>query len=200
MKRANPQGKGLVPALEAWNETSPQQAAVARPAHSLLSDYCASSLVLGAQFDFRPVAGNSYHLYQCGEVWRLSLIAPQEWGARRPGVHVARCDLRHDMTWSLTAAEDLAESPHVVDALRQHMDGFLAALDTEVPLADTLPFYVSELSFYPRLLASALARSLRSNLQFSGLESASGRKLLVSSDANRQLLQILPDRHARAES
>ncbi|MFN2327587.1 MAG: DUF2452 domain-containing protein [Chromatocurvus sp.] len=192
MKRGNPQGKGLVPALEAWNDTQPVQVVSPRPARTLLADFCASSLVLAACFDFRPVAGNSYHLYRCGDVWRLSLISPREWGARRPGMHVARCDLRQDMTWSLVAAENLSESPDVVAALERHMEGFLAAVDTDERLVDTLPFHVSELPFYPRLLASALARSLRNNLQCSGLDAASGRKLLTATESPAELLQILP--------
>ncbi len=192
MKRANPQGKGLVPALEAWNDTRPAQATSSRPVQSLLADFCASSLVLAARFEFRPVPGNSYHLYKCGDTWRLSLIAPQEWGARQPGIHVARCDLRRDMTWSLIGAEGLAESPEVVEALERHMEGFLAAVNTDEPLSDTLPFHVADLPFYPRLLASALARSLRDNLQFNGLDAASGKTLLTATGSSARLLHILP--------
>lgn len=192
MKHANPQGKGLVPALQAWNDTRPARATSPRPVQSLLADFCASSLVLAARFEFRPVPGNSYHLYRCGDIWRLSLIAPQEWGSRQPGIHVARCDLRRDMTWSLVGAEGLAESPEVVEALERHMEGFLAAVNTEEPLAETLPFHVAELPFYPRLLASALARSLRDNLQVNGLDAASGRTLLTATESPARLLHILP--------
>ncbi len=190
MKQANPQGKGLVPALQAWNAT--------RPVHSrpqalptLLADYCASALVLAACFDFAPVPGNSYHLYRCGDVWRLSLISPGEWGARRPGIHVARCDLRADMTWSLDAADDLDDHPLVVQALESHVEAFIAAMDCDRPLVDGLPFHVSELPFYPRLFASALARSLSKSLHKGGLADASGRKLLNARGGSAPLLRIL---------
>ncbi|MEQ8514206.1 MAG: DUF2452 domain-containing protein, partial [Chromatocurvus sp.] len=163
-----------------------------RSAQHLLADYCASALVLAARFDFPPVPGNSYHLYKCDEVWRLSLISPAEWGARRPGVHVARCDLRDDMTWSLEAAADLADHPRVVQALERHMAAFIAALDTDRPLVDNLPFHVAELPFYPRLFASALARSLRNTLRDTGLTQASGRRLLTADAGPPRLLQILP--------
>ncbi|TCO75829.1 DUF2452 domain-containing protein [Chromatocurvus halotolerans] len=196
MKHANPQGKGLVPALQAWNDTRPARATSPRPVQSLLADFCASSLVLAARFEFRPVPGNRYHLYKCGDIWRLSLIAPQEWGSRQPGIHIARCDLRRDMTWSLVAAEGLAESPEVVEALERHMEAFLAAVNTEEPLTDTLPFHVSELPFYPRLMASALARSLRDNLQVNGLDAASGRTLLTATESPARLLDILPPQAA----
>lgn len=192
MKRANPQGKGLVPALQAWNDTRPARVTSPRPVQSLLADFCASSLVLAARFEFRPVPGNSYHLYKCGDIWRLSLIAPREWGERQPGTHVARCDLRQDMTWSLAGAEGLAESREVVEALERHIEGFLAAVNTDEPLADTLPFHVPDLPFYPRLLASAMARSLRDNLQFSGLGAASGKTLMTATGSNSRLLHILP--------
>lgn len=191
VKRGNPQGKGLVPGLQAWNDTSPAKSAP-RSTQTLLADYCASSLVLAARFDFPPVPGNSYHLYYCDDGWRLSLISPEEWGARRPGVPVARCDLRDDMTWSLEAAEDLAAYPRVIQALEQHMEGFIAALDSDVPLMDQLPFHVSALPFYPRLFASALARSVRNTLQQGGLAHASGRNLLDASEGSTRLLQLLP--------
>lgn len=155
-------------------------------------DYCASSLVLAARFDFSPVPGNSYHLYHCGDEWRLSLISPEEWGARRPGVHVARCDLRDDMTWYLVSAEDLAAHPRVLQALERHMEGFIDALESDIPLVDNLPFHVAELSFYPRLFASALARSLRNTLEQGGLTRASGRKLLQASGRSTRLLEVLP--------
>lgn len=191
MKRANPQGKGLVPALQAWDATRPVHLKP-QSAQSFLVDYCASSLVLAAHFDFPPVPGNSYYLYACGDVWRLSLISPVEWGARRPGIHVARCDLRGDMTWSLQAADDLADHPRVVQALERHMDAFTEALDTDLPMMDSLPFHVAELSFYPRLFASALARSLSNSLRHSGLTNASGKRLLNAGSDSIRLLHILP--------
>lgn len=199
MKRANPQGKGLVPALQAWHETRPATAG-ARSISAFLSVYCASSLVLAARFDFRPVPGNRYYLYQCDDGLRLSLIAPAEWGERRPGVHVANCDLQQDMTWLLEAAEDLAEYPAVVQALERHVEAFVASLDTDGPLVDRLPFHVAELPFYPRLFASALARSLRSTLHCGGLEGASGRRLLHAGRGQAPLLQMLAPTARSAET
>ncbi|MFN2287297.1 MAG: DUF2452 domain-containing protein [Chromatocurvus sp.] len=199
MKHGNPQGKGLVPSLQAWRDTCPAKAAP-RSAHTLLADYCASSLVLAARFDFSPVPGNSYHLYHCGYEWRLSLISPEEWGVRRPGVHVARCDLRDDMTWFLAAAGDLAAYPRVIQALEQHMEGFIDALDSDIPLVDNLPFHVAELPFYRRLFASALARSLRNTLEQGNLTRASGRKLLDASEGSTRLLQLLPSSRCSSET
>lgn len=191
MKKANPQGKGIVPTLQAWEDTRPAHTA-SKSAQSLLADYCASSLVLAACFDFRPVPGNSYHLYRCAGTWRLSLISPREWGARCPGVHVARCELHSDMTWSLTAAEDLADHPDVLCALQRHLEGFMDAMDTDASVVDTLPFYASDLAFYPRLFASAMARSLRNALWLSGLDGATGKRLLLTAEAPVRLLQIIP--------
>ena len=72
------------------------------------------------------------------------------------------------------------------------MEGFIDALDSDLPLMDNLPFHVAGLPFYPRLFASALARSLRNTLEQDGLIRASGRKLLQASGGSTRLLEVLP--------
>jgi hypothetical protein len=103
IKNPNPQGKGLVPLLRDWQTVQPAFCGQ-RSAVDFLRDYCVSSLVLAAQFRFKPVVGVPYFLY-CGQQgWMLSLVGPDEWGQRLPGEYLARCRLRADMTWALEAA------------------------------------------------------------------------------------------------
>ena len=88
----NPQGKGLVPVLDAWQSLQP--AAVApKSAPRLLGDYMVSLLVLSAEFSFKPVPGKPYYLYWREGDWQLSLISPVEWGLRLPGECLGECQL-----------------------------------------------------------------------------------------------------------
>ena len=53
-KNPNPQGKGVVPVLEAWQAAKPS---LTRPKsqRQVLNDYAISLLVLSAQFQFNPL-------------------------------------------------------------------------------------------------------------------------------------------------
>jgi hypothetical protein len=166
IKNPNPQGKGLVPLLRDWQTVQPalcgQRAAV-----DFLRDYCVSSLVLAAQFRFKPVVGVPYFLY-CGQQgWMLSLVGPDEWGQRLPGEYLARCRLRADMTWALEAAALDEHSPALASA-RRFIRGFVDTLSGQESIADHLPFYARELPYYRRLLATALASSLQRSLPHTG--------------------------------
>lgn len=177
MKQANPQGKGGVPVLDAWRGAQPAHVR-AKPPRQILADYFTTLLVLSAEFRFKPVVGQSYHLYLRGSRWRLSLIAPTEWRDRAPGPYLGHCELRPDMTWSLEPVEDLAEQDELTAALQAFQEGFVSLLDREDALEDGLPFYVGALPFYQRLLASGLASSLSQSLEVSRLTGNSGREWL----------------------
>jgi hypothetical protein len=165
VKNPNPQGKGMVPVLRDWASMQPALAGPKAPA-VFLRDYCLSSLVLSANFRFKPVVGNIYFLYAGEDEWSLSLIAPQEWGERKVGEFVARCSLRPDMTWEMDA--DLEEhSPALVRA-RQFILTFFASLATHRSISAHLPFYSVHLPYYRRLLATALSSSLQRSLPSTG--------------------------------
>ncbi len=159
-KNPNPQGKGLVPVLRDWQAWRP---AVVKPrgAAAFLRDYCLSSLVLAAEFHFRPVVGRAYYLYATASTWRLSMVAPQEWGREGIGEYFARCTLRNDMTWTVEPDEDLAADSPAVQGALAFVEGFADTLENSERIADGLPVYVRELPYYRRMLASALAASLK---------------------------------------
>jgi len=189
--QGNPQGKGLVPVLEHWQNARPV-AVTAKPAAQILADYFTTLLVLSARFSFKPVPGTNYFLYLCEDGWRLSLISAQEWGARLPGRYVGSCQLRLDMTWQLALGENLAQDETIAAALQAFQDGFLELLSTDSPLEDKLPYYVKSLPFYPRLLASGLSSSLKQSMQLSGLCARSGQQWLQSAEA-RGAINYLPE-------
>jgi hypothetical protein len=164
----NPQGKGLVTLLEQWESVRP---AIAEPKNprTLLNDYVVSLLVLSAEFKFKPVVGNDYHLYRSAGTWRLSLIAPSEWTHTQPDAYVGSCILRTDMTWRLVPAADLDCQPGLLEDLAGFVRDFSDALESHDSLEAGLPYYVPQLPFYQRLLATGLASSISKTAEISGL-------------------------------
>ncbi len=180
----NPQGKGLTPVLDEWRGAQPAQV-TAKPPRQVLADYFTTLLVLSAEFSFKPAPGVAYFLYLRNGRWLLSLIAPAEWRGRAPGPCAGSCELQRDMTWTLTPADDLADQPDLVAALADFQQGFMALLDSDAPLEDSLPFYVAQLPYYRRLLAAGMAKSLESSMLLAGLSGHSGRHWLESSPLPR---------------
>lgn len=145
------------------------QPAVLAPktAADFLRDYCVSSLVLAADFRFKPVVGKIYYLYATAHGWNLSLIAPHEWGERKAGEFLASCQLRVDMTWTMDAA-DLAHQPEALAQARQFIQGFMDTLAEQDDITGNLPFFVQEMPYYRRMLATALSASLKHTLPPTG--------------------------------
>ena len=158
----NPQGKGLVPVLQDL-ESLQSVVVVRKSAADFLRDYCVSSMILGATFRFKPVVGNNYYLYVTDQDFALSLIAPHEWGQHHPREFVARCVLRPDMTWEMDIAE-LAESSPALATAREFIEQFVGSIAQQDSIRQNLPFYVSELPYYQRMLTTALASSLRQSM------------------------------------
>ncbi|MFK7732910.1 MAG: DUF2452 domain-containing protein [Pseudomonadales bacterium] len=177
MTTSNPQGKGLVPVLEAWHGAQAIQLAP-KPARQVLSDYFTSLLVLSAEFQFKPCLGTEYHLYWCEPKWQLSLIGPQEWGRKIPGDYLGQCKLRDDMTWQIEPASDISEKPELRDALQRFHEGFSDMLDSDAALEEKLPFFVAKLPYYRLLFSAGLANSLSKSMTLSSLNNISGRQWL----------------------
>jgi len=173
----NPQGKGAVPVLDALNALKPFRPGE-KSAEQILREFCLSTLVLSARFDFRVVPGKPYYLYRVNSDWRLSLIAPKEWGARCPGPCVAQCQLQPDMTWDLLLDSAVAQDATLLAALEQHLEGFINRISEVGKLEEALPIYESQLPYQQRLMATALSSSLQVSLLVSGLAGSSGRALL----------------------
>lgn len=163
--QGNPQGKGVVMVLQQMAAAAPAEI---RPksADEALLDYWCSSLVLSAAFKFRVAPDNTYFLYRVGLDWQLSLIAPNEWGARIPGEFVAECQLSPDMTWQLKFDDNLSAS--VRAALVSFLEGFQAQAASSESFDEMLPDYVESLPYQQRVLASALKRSLKHSLRLAG--------------------------------
>ncbi len=155
-----------MPVLQDWGSVQPALVKPKKPAE-ILRDYCLSALVLAAEFRFKPVPGQRYYLYSADPSWRLSLVGPGEWGASAPGDFVAGCQLRSDMTWQLDFHHFDDDSP-VLKRLQQFVDGFSQNLSTQTSLVAELPFYVAEMPYFQRMLATGLSVSLRQSILQTG--------------------------------
>ena len=181
MASANPQGKGLVPLLEHWRASQPSVIR-ARTSREVLRDYLVTSLVISADFHFKPRPGVSYFLYLSNGHWQLSLVSPQEWRNRAPGPCLGRCVLQRDMTWQLMLAEDIGSDRELVEGLSAFQRAFLEWLDQDGTLEDHLPSYARSLPYYRRLLASGMASSLKHSMERSGLNLRQSREWLSAGD------------------
>jgi len=162
-KVSNPQGKGLVGVTEDIRAFSPMQVE-AKNSLQWLADYFTSTLVLGAKFGFKPVIGNQYYLYFKEQDWKLSLIEPQAWEVSAAGIFFAECVLNNDMSWSIVLDQNWQNHKTLVKAVQELEQAFIQNINNSTPLVEKLPFFVQHLSYYQRLGANALARSLKQSL------------------------------------
>lgn len=192
MKSPNPQGKGVVPLLAAWESMSPLTVAN-KPAGRILGEYFTSLLILSAEFSFKPVPQKSYYFYWKPALaannkptapWRLSLIEPDRLGDLDLGVYVGRCILQYDMTWSIELAEALHQHSELIEDLHQFHQHFQATNNDEESLETHLPFFVEQLPFYRRLAATALSSSLSRSIQASELDNIPARQWLAHSGSS----------------
>tara|TARA_B100000767_G_scaffold273278_1_gene302968 strand:- start:3438 stop:4046 length:609 start_codon:yes stop_codon:yes gene_type:complete len=187
----NPQGKGVVPLLAAWDALSPSRIEI-KSAEQILSQYFTSLLVLSAEFHFKPVPQQDYYLYwknaASGTQWRLSLIEPEKLGDLCLGQFVGRCHLQSDMTWTIQPSQLLAEQEDVLAALQHFAEQFQLANQNGQSLERLLPFFVDELPFYRRLSATALSSSLSRSIAVSDLSGIPAQQWLEQNPSSMRLL------------
>ncbi|MBT8124105.1 MAG: hypothetical protein KJO81_04695 [Gammaproteobacteria bacterium] len=163
-KISNPQGKGVVGIIEDLRACTPMLVE-AKSNYQWLADYFTSTLVLSAKYGFKPVIGKDYYLYYKNQEWKLSLIEPQAWKTHDPGVFFAECELNKDMSWSLVLSPDWQKHSTLVNAINELEQAFFNCVNDSKPIVDKLPFFKQHLSYYQRLGANALARSLKQSLE-----------------------------------
>ena len=168
-KDANPQGKGLVPILASLADSRAVIPVVAKHINQISSELFTSLFVLHSHFQFKPVMGKSYWLYQREEKFQLSLISPDEWGGGF-GLFVGECVLQEDVTWTLTLDKAAANNQSLMTLIEQRRQEYEQALSAAESVDQLLPFYLDGLPFYQRVFASALANSLKSSMVKSGIQ------------------------------
>jgi len=186
----NPEGKGVNGFMLDWYRSEPR-GVVAKPQRQILAEFFTSMLVLSAAFKFRPAVGVANYLYWIDDGWSLSLIAPDEWSDERRVGFAGTCVLQRDMTWTIAPASQLTEDNPVSDAIGRFYDAFVETFDTDLTLEEILPFYVGKLSYYQRLYANALSRSVRAAVTLGDQASTSCRQWFALLPQQKDLLLAL---------
>lgn len=175
-KSANPQGKGSVALLDSLQQAKNQLVAPAKNLQQISSDLFTSLFVLNSQIRFKPTAKQTYWLYLKDGDYRLSLIAPAQWSPDRSGRFVGACELQADLTWTLALSDDCANDRAFLQTIAERRRQLEQALQQAEKIDDVLPVYVETLPYYARVLASALAYSLKQSMQKSGILGLSFRQ------------------------
>ena len=176
IKQPNPQGKGLVPVMDSLAESRATIPVPPKQIDQISSELFTSLFVLHSRFQFKPVVGKSYWLYWRNNDFHLSMIAPQEWGGAGYGQYVGECVLHKDVTWTLTLHASTAQNADIMQLIERRRQEFQQALNSADAVDDVLPVYLESLPFYQRVLASALASSLKVSMQKSGIAGISYQK------------------------
>ena len=89
------------------NQLKDQMETLVAQAKSLQRRKEISEIIYQATLNFRPVMGHIYHLYEKKDgSHTVSLIAPDEWGARFPYIFIATAQLLYDHTWEVLSHSD----------------------------------------------------------------------------------------------
>ena len=173
IKNPNPQGKGLVPVLESLAGSRTLVSVVPKHINQISSELFTSLFVLHSHFQFKPVVGKSYWLYQRDDQFQLSLISPAEWGESGFGLFVGECVLQQDVTWTLSLDTAAANNKTLMQIIESKRREFEQALTSAKSVDNVLPFYLADLPFYQRVFAAALANSLNGSMLKSGIQGLS---------------------------
>jgi hypothetical protein len=172
----NPQGKGLTPVLDSLKASRTRLSVPPKRVDQISSELFTSLFVLHSQFGFKPVRGRPYWLYRRHETFRLSLIAPHEWGDARFGQYIGECVLREDLTWTLHFDARAAADRQLMALLAGRREAFERSLGKAETLDGALPVFDISLPFYRRVFAAALAHSLSLSMRKSGIHDLSYRQ------------------------
>lgn len=171
-KDANPQGKGIVPVLASLADSRAIVSVVPKHINQINSELFTSLFVLHSHFQFKPVIGKRYWLYQRQHQFQLSLISPDEWGSDF-GLFVGECILQKDVTWTLTLDSSATNNENLMKLIEKRRQEYEEALTSVDSVDKLLPFYLEGLPFYQRVFASALANSLKGSMIKSGIQGLS---------------------------
>lgn len=172
-EKPNPQGKGVVPVLQ--HLTGVNHAVTISPKNidQISNELFTSLFILESDFSFKPIVGKSYWLYRKENRFRLSLISPQEWNGSAFGQFIGECVLHEDITWSLNLDEEAGMDQNLLEQIEVKRRKFQEELEKAEQVETVLPVFKESLSFYQRVLAYALSRSLSASMKLSGINGLS---------------------------
>ncbi len=168
-KTPNPQGKGLSTILDELNRSQSKQSLPPKNIDQVSSELFTSLFVLNTNFQFRPVAGKSYWLYYTSDKFKLFMMAPDDWACGHPGIFIGECLLQDDITWTINLDEKIANEGWFIKHIEEQRDRVQHSLEDSASLEEAMPYYVSGMSYYSRLLAYGLGTSLKVSMQRAGI-------------------------------
>ena len=172
-KPANPQGKGCVALIDSLQQAKKHLQASAKNIQQISSDLFTSLFILNSQIRFKPTVKQTYWLYFKNNQYQLSLIAPEQWTPAQYGRFIGACEMQTDLTWTLELSDDCANDQAFILEIAQQRLQLEEKLQQAENIDDVLPVYVDSLPYYSRVLASALAYSLKQSMHKSGIHGLS---------------------------
>jgi hypothetical protein len=168
----NPQGKGLVPLLQGLDRHRLGRLLPPKQIEQVEMELFTSMFVLQSEFCFNPVPNRAYFLYQKEGVFRLLLVAPHEWGSTPyQGRFIGSCILHDDRTWTLALDPAMEHDKDFMAHIVCEQNKLQRALEHADTLEDILPVFVENFSYYGRILAFILGKSLSISMDMAGIKS-----------------------------
>ncbi|NNC22705.1 DUF2452 domain-containing protein [Salinisphaera sp. USBA-960] len=166
----NPQGKGLSPIL-ANLDAQRVIADQVPPKHieQVSAELFTSLFILESTFRFQPVVGKPYYLYEQPDQFWLALTPPTRLGESVAGRFIGVCELQSDLTWTLELADAVANDEAFMAFLADKRAAFERDLEAADTMADSLPTFKRNTSFYGQAFAYGLSHSLGSSMAQSGI-------------------------------
>ena len=178
-KSPNPQGKGLSPSTALLGQLNALSSNPAKSAEQVSNELFTSLFILHSRFKFKPTVGKAYWLYQSGKLYRLSMVAPEEWSKAAFGICIGRCELHQDMTWSLELSEWAGQNKSFQQYIETKREQFNQQLNSADSLLDGLPTYQEKLPYYQRACCTALSYSLSQSMLKSGIANLDYQKAVL---------------------
>ena len=169
IKLANPQGKGQVSVLDSLQQAKKSLQVSPKNIQQISSELFTSLFILNSEIRFKPTPQKTYWLYFKADQYRLSLIAPEQWLPNKSGRFIGRCELQMDLTWTLALSAECKNDPAFIQKIADQRQQLEEKMQRAEKIDDVLPVYLETLPYFARVLASALAYSLKQSMQKSGI-------------------------------
>ncbi len=185
--KPNPQGKGLSTVLDSLVDSQVKTSLPPKNIDQVSSELFTSLFVLNTNFEFRPVAGNSYWLYHTRDKFKLFSTAQNAWACGQPGIFIGECVLQNDVTWTIQLDQEVSQQEWFIRHMDEQIIFLQESLENSISLEEAMPFYVKKMSYYSRLLAYGLGTSLNTSMQKSGINALhyDQAKMLLSYDSKK---------------
>jgi hypothetical protein len=191
-RKANPQGKGLVPVLQGLEQLVPRVRLQPKQIDQIEMELFTSLFVLQSELKFAPVPDQSYWMYHTDSGYRLLMVGPDEWHRPYPGRCIGECILQQDRTWTLLLQAELALDKAFLDQIAALHSKLQQRLTRSARVEEVLPAFEASLGYHGRVLAFLLGKSLLASMQLAGIHSLDyqgaqdfGSKALGSDQASR---------------